>query len=211
MNYIFLDFEMNQPLVRKSFYMPRNEKCPFEIIEFGAIKINESFEMIGVYQTFVKNKIYPKVNPRITELTTITLNDLENAKDFKRVIWSFNKWLEKENEDSFIFVWGSDDKQILQQNFDFHRTSTKYMEWASNIIDLQNNMSNIYRYKFKSDNIGMNAMLKYYNIPLDKKRHRAINDAAYTVDIFKVAFKRLGLKNALKLFDGQSLCKNIDE
>lgn len=202
MYYIFLDFEMNQPHTTKSSVKLRNDECPFEILEIGAVRINDDFETIDKFHSLVRNSIYPEISPAVIRLTKIDQKSVKRAKQFKEVIWDFTAWLSKYDEDYVIFVWGSEDIKVIQQNFNYHKTSKKYRQWADNIIDLQENLSKIYKYKLKKDYIGLKSMLEYYKIPMDIQQHKALNDAKYLTEIFKVAYKRLGLKNSLRMFEG---------
>ena len=51
MNYIVFDLEWNQCPYGKE---RENDKLPFEIIEIGAVKLNEQFEIIDNFQCLVQ-------------------------------------------------------------------------------------------------------------------------------------------------------------
>ena len=55
MNYIVFDLEWNQnPDGRKH----PDSRLPFEIIEIGAVKLNEKREIIDTFQCLIKPKVY---------------------------------------------------------------------------------------------------------------------------------------------------------
>ena len=50
MNYIVLDLEFNQAFPFKSGKkVEPNPECPFEIIQIGAVKLNERFEQLDSF------------------------------------------------------------------------------------------------------------------------------------------------------------------
>ena len=51
MNYIVLDLEWNQAANKKNRYA---KILPFEIIEIGAVKLNDSFQIIDTFQEVIR-------------------------------------------------------------------------------------------------------------------------------------------------------------
>ena len=58
MEYIVFDLEFNQGFDKKLNKTVSNEKCPFEIVQIGAVKLNSNLEMIDTFNSFVKPNIY---------------------------------------------------------------------------------------------------------------------------------------------------------
>ncbi len=73
MNHIFLDFEM-QPINRK--YRKERSICPREIIEIGAVMLNDNNQGIMDYKAFVKPDFSDDVSTYIYDLTGISYGDL---------------------------------------------------------------------------------------------------------------------------------------
>lgn len=57
MNYIVLDLEWNQSPIGKKGAVAG---IPFEIIQIGAVKLNERFEEIDSFDAYVKPIVYSK-------------------------------------------------------------------------------------------------------------------------------------------------------
>ena len=55
MNYIVFDLEWNQCPYGKD---KENQRLPFEIIEIGAVKLNEKKEMTGEFHRLVRPMVY---------------------------------------------------------------------------------------------------------------------------------------------------------
>lgn len=78
-----------------------------EIIEIGAVMIEKiSGKVVDQFQSFVKPSIHKKLTPFCRKLTTITQDDVDNAKSFPEVMDEFEKWFS--NYRNFTFAsWGS--------------------------------------------------------------------------------------------------------
>ena len=61
MNYIVLDLEWNQCPYGKS---REEERLPFEIVEIGAVKMNEQKEIIDTFHILVKPIVYRRLHYR---------------------------------------------------------------------------------------------------------------------------------------------------
>ena len=85
MEYIIFDLEFNQGFDKKLNKTVSNEKCPFEIIQIGAIKLDSNLNMIDTFNEYVKPQIYKDIHPFIQKMTSITKNDVEYAKSFPQV------------------------------------------------------------------------------------------------------------------------------
>ena len=70
MFYIVYDLEFNQ----KDKHYTSNEynnktNLPFEIIQIGAVKLNEDFEIVSAFNSLIKPTVYTTIHPYIEELT----------------------------------------------------------------------------------------------------------------------------------------------
>lgn len=71
LNYIVMDLEWNQSNTR--YRAERNGvRLEGEIVEIGAVRVNERMEILERYCAFVKPECYQKMNRKVTELTDIT-------------------------------------------------------------------------------------------------------------------------------------------
>ena len=91
MQHIFLDFEMN-PIPREN--REAREIVLGEIIQIGAVKLNEDYQLTDRFSLNVKPE-YSPVMPHITALTGIRQEDVENAPLLKEAIGIFTDWILK--------------------------------------------------------------------------------------------------------------------
>ena len=79
MQYIVMDLEWNQSPKGRPM---QDRGLTFEIIEIGALKLNEKMEIIGEFQELVKPQLYPKIHEIIQEMVRIAPEELAAARTF---------------------------------------------------------------------------------------------------------------------------------
>ncbi len=181
MNYIVFDLEFNQGYnfgVETRTLM--NPKCPFEIIQLGAVSLNENFETIAVLDILVKPEIYTTINPYVKELTGITIQDLDLGKSFKDMYRQFIEFIKTDR--SVLCVWGVADIKELFRNIEYHELDASMV--PTEYINIQSYASKELNCQ-KGINIGLGNAAKLLAIPVETKLHNAFNDAYYTAEVFK--------------------------
>lgn len=182
MEYIILDLEFNQP-----FNFPTGKiyktvpLCPFEIIQIGAVKVNEDFEVVDKFNSFVRPQIYPRLHPFVEKITDIHKKDLMNQPLFPEVYNRFLKFIG--GSDSVFCIWGNDDVKFLFRNLLFHKLS--HEELPKRYVNIQ-----LYASKcLATENgtaVGLKTAVTELNIKCDLPFHDALNDAIYTTEVFKL-------------------------
>lgn len=176
MNYIVMDLEWNQSPSGQS---EENPNLAFEIIEIGAIKLDNKFNIIDQYSSIVKPRIYRRLQSRIREILNYDESLLKTGRPFDVVFREFKKWC---GEDYIFCTWGPLDLTYLQQNMDFYYL--KSFEFPLKFYNLQE----IYAFSICNDKTQTPSLEKAVtdlNILTDKPFHCAINDAYYTAKIFQ--------------------------
>ena len=121
MEYTVLDMEWNQALnfsemVKDPVFLTG------EIIQIGAIKLNQTLEVVDSFNERIAPQYYTELHPKVAEITKLSNRDLQKGKGFHTVFNSFCDWC----GDDFVFlVWGTEDLRILRKNMDLHREYPK--------------------------------------------------------------------------------------
>jgi len=200
MNYVVFDLEWNQPSDGKS---SKDRKLLFEIIEIGAVKLNEDGNKIAEFSETIKPQVYNKLNYHIQKMLGISMAELKRSGTFVQVCKRFLKWC---GDDVVFCTWGTQDLTELQRNMHYYK-----MKPLSKGPLMFYNVQSIY-----SDHIGGED--KAYNLEVavdslglqkDIPFHRAYADAYYTAKIFSLMSKDRYYKG--KLYDLYHLPQSEDE
>lgn len=150
-----------------------------EIIEIGAVKLNNKGEQIDVFSKFCKPKLFPYISEFCTSLTTITQEDIDKADDLKDVLEDFMNWC----EDGMLISWGAYDKS--QTNKDLIRNDLEVyldkLENHKNLKKLHGEWNNLNKKK----GVGLSKALTYEGLKFKGTHHRGIDDALNISEIFK--------------------------
>ena len=109
MIHVFVDFEMCRVLSGKT-----REKypCRNELIEIGAVILDDSFDIADSFKTYVAPE-FGEVDPYIQRLTGISAADTKNAPGISEALELFASWLP---EDAVLVSWSeNDEKQIRSE------------------------------------------------------------------------------------------------
>lgn len=103
MNYIVLDLEWNQSFRGKEYTVLG---LPFEIIQIGAVKLDENKKVIGKWERIIKPVVYTRLHGKVSEMLGITADDFKSGQDFKSAASEFLEWC---GEDYKFITWGGSD------------------------------------------------------------------------------------------------------
>ncbi len=201
MNYIVVDFEFNQAYDFKNNKKgEHNGICPFEIIQIGAVKLDENFNIVdnGTFNELIKPTIYKDLHPHVSKITGLTDDKFVDAQDFPFII---NSFLEFCGEDCIFVVWGNNDVISLYRNLMYY--DLLELPFSKKYINLQKYVSAKLKY-VGGTQIGLKNALITLNVPFDENFHDAFYDAKYTAEIFRTFsgknfnFQNFQLKSILK-------------
>lgn len=177
MHYIILDLEWNQPLSYQSHvYREVGDKLIFEMIQIGAVKLDEDLMVVDSISIPIRPTHYVKIHPRIRRMTHLGPEELADAPDFLEAMHQFVTWC---GEDYALLTWGCDDVSVLKQNMDFFQCK----EQLPPLCDIQKMYSVVTNTK---DRKGLKAAMDDFGIEPDENRsfHNALHDAYYTALVF---------------------------
>ncbi len=149
-----------------------------EIIEIGAFKINQYGETLSSFNSFVKPILSPILSGFCKDLTSIKQENIDRARDFKRVFRDFESWSFEQNDDVLLCSWGRMDQYLLQNDCILHKLED---DWLDNYIDIKyqyHNNRKILKHK------GLMRTLNNEGIEFTGIEHRALSDAENLAKIF---------------------------
>lgn len=175
MDYIVVDLEWNQSPCGKG---TEEKKIPFEIIEIGAVKVNEKNECVDEFHEYICPQVYLELHYHTQELLQIDMEKLKQADCFDNVIKRFFAWCGKE----YMFcTWGSMDLTELQKNMRYYDLG-HLLVGPIRYYDAQK----LFSMQFDGKKIAhtLEYAVDYMDIEKHQSFHSAIHDARYTAIIF---------------------------
>lgn len=183
MEYIVFDLEFNQGFDKKLNKTVSDERCPFEILQIGAVKLDADLNIIDTFNTFVKPNIYKEIHPFIKKMTNIIHEDVKDAPNFPQAFNNFKEFMN--NDKNILCVWGNGDLKELYRNIKYYNLSTENL--SNTYINVQHHAS-IYFNNPTGKSIGLQNAITLLQLNQDKSYHNALNDAYYTSLVFKNIF-----------------------
>lgn len=179
MEYIILDLEFN------GTYSKSRHRFFNEIIEFGAVKLDEQLNIIETFSELIKPQVSKKMNSHVSALTHITLDELKQSNNsFSRVISKFRKFL----GDGVLMTWSNSDILVLMENYRYFFGNDR-LSFLQYYVNMQKYCERAIGYSDKAHQLGLSACAEMLGIVFEENElHRAYNDAELTAACFKALY-----------------------
>lgn len=177
MDYIIFDLEWNQSS-HPGEVDENGNTLPFEIVEIGAVKLNENRDMIGEFSELIKPQIYHEMHCITSKLIHLQMEQLEKGKPFTEVMEQFLEWC---GEDCIFCTWGPLDLLELQRNMRYYGMEP-LSDKPIRYYDIQKLFS--IAYEDKKSRRSLEYAIDMLGIHKDIPFHRAFSDAYYTAQVF---------------------------
>lgn len=176
MDYVVFDLEWNQAADLRT---RTANSLLFEIIEIGAVRLNENREQVGEFHELIRPQVFHTMNQVTGELIHLKMEQLENCRPFSEVAADFVRWCGRD----FIFcTWGSLDLTELQKNMDYYNM-TPVSERTLKYYDVQKLFS--IAFEDRKSRRTLQYAVDFLHIRKDVAFHRAYTDAHYTAEIIR--------------------------
>ncbi len=176
MNYIVLDLEWNQCPYGKEY---GKKALPFEIIEIGAVKLDEDRNMVDEFHRVIKPKEYKKIHYKTQKVIHLTQEQLKSGVGFPQAMEEFFAWCSP--QDTFC-TWGISDLTELQRNMDYFKVKNVFPK-PLYYYDIQELMAVDLDERDKRRTL--ESAVEYYRIKKEREFHGAAGDAFYTAKILQ--------------------------
>lgn len=189
MQHIVIDLEMNKIERRYRGAL----KLSSELIEIGAVRLDEDFNVIDHYQTYVSPD-FGAMDERIIELTGITDEKLVGAPRFADAMDQFAAWIGMER--SRFYSWSLSDLRQFQNESRFKEYSGKIMKKMENHwVDFQEEYSRILGIEKK---IRLKQAVSAADYEFTGAAHTALADAVNTAEILRLSKNRKEFERVMK-------------
>jgi len=178
MRHIFVDFEMNP--IDKRYAEPRKISKQ-EIIEIGAVMLDDALRQISEFRQYVK-PVYGPVQPIIRRMTRIRPSMLAGEPGFSQAMTRFLDWCGK---DFMLYTWGPNDIKCIRdeaalKSFSDGRLEASYPRWQ----DFQEAFVNLVGLPHR---ISLKHAVGSAREDFTGRAHDALYDAQNTADLFRLS------------------------
>lgn len=179
MNLIVFDLEWNIGYQPRTFrYHGEEQTLRGEIIQIGAVKVDEHANVQDTFQINLRPRIFKKLQHHIAKVTGLTQADLDAGVPIQEGLARFVEWA---GPDAAFAEWGLDDVPVLKQNLFLCKMDER---WPTRWYDLQRIFLEEYP-RGEGEGLTLESVVTRLGIPMERPFHDALADALYTVDVCK--------------------------
>ena len=169
MNYLVVDFEFTfykRPVGRPRAFFA-------EIIEIGAVKLDENLNECGKLQNFVKPHFFPKHAKDAMDFCMITDADMKKAITFPAMLEKMSAMYEAGN--TLFVAWGDSDYKVLDEGCSRHKLENPVLQ--ADYLDL----AEAYKlWRGEENTPGLKTAIIEMEATADGLAHTAFDDAYNT-------------------------------
>ena len=179
MHKLIIDLEMNNSVLVEYKKNRSGKKGIREIIEIGAVLLDDDNEILGEFKKYVKPR-YSGISGFIQELTGVTQQHVDDADDIVKSLESLEDFI-VDKDNTVLYCWSDSDTRALRAELEIKGIKNEYIEHlVNNYVDFQ---------KYFDDKVGLYkqfSLEKAFEIlditPLDGA-HDALVDARNTAEL----------------------------
>ena len=177
MNFVILDLEWN------GAYSGRLKGFINEIIEFGAVRVDERLNIVDTFEALIRPQVGKKISGKIKSLTSITNEDLEGGLQFMQAVSRFGRW----SRGAVVMTWGTSDVLALIENCRYFCGSDRIPS-LSRYVDLQAYCEEMLAYD-RTRQIGLSTAAELLGVDEGEfDHHRALGDSLLTLRCFQKVY-----------------------
>ena len=199
MRRIFFDLEMNM-IPKRNWGQARQLRR--EIIEIGAVMLDESNAETASFKRFVKPQFAERIAPKIAELTAITDADVADAAGFADVFAEFTAWCVREAADGRtgaakdmpgetgadpafeIYAWS--DSDLKQIRTELRAKDVALSAEAETVLANWRDFQRVYSDMFYlSQVMSLTKALELSGLDFSGRAHDGLTDARNTADLYR--------------------------
>lgn len=195
MKYIVIDLEMNA--IAKE-YVKESALCMLEVIQIGAVLLDESYQEIGSFVTLVKPQYNVRIEKRYEKLTGIKTGMVESAPCFSEALAMFFQWCDSIPGDSQIIQWSENDYQQICREMELKKISLPDRDKGY----MQTSWFNFQKEYGQTLGVDRSLSLKdavmYAGKDFSGHQHDALDDARNTAELVGIVRDEFRCKKALQ-------------
>ncbi len=198
MHYVILDLEWNNTYARKT------KGFINEIIEVGAVMLDEELHEVSRYSSFIKAQIGKKLRGSVKQLTHITKEDLESGIPFTKALSGLRRWIG--GRENTVITWGDGDIRVMIENSRY-LNGLETLPFLTNYSDLQGYFQRVMKTS-PARQVGLGAAAEMLGIDTGTySLHRAVDDCVLTAECFRKIYNAKLFKEHIRKCDADFYSK----
>lgn len=199
MNYVILDLEWN------TAYSKSAHRFVNEIIEFGAVKVDSDFRVIGEFSRLIAPRVKKKLNGRVKTLTHLTNEDVAEGDGFLTVSADFSAFV----GDAAVMTWGTTDIHTLMENYLYYH-GDRHIPFLHHYCDLQEYCEKAVDRFDEGSQIGLGRFAEMIGVRFsEEEQHRAAADAYLSLQCLQTVADRLPLEPFILAADCEAFYERL--
>ena len=158
-----------------------------EIIQIGAVKVDNTGKVQERFTMTLKPRIFRKLQHHIAKVTGMTQDQLDNGVPIREGLQKFRAWC---GEDTALAEWGLDDVPVLKQNFFLNNLEEN---WPKQWFDLQQ-VFLAQHPRGEGEGMTLESVVERMGLPRERPFHDALADAEYTAEVCQCIDLEKGLE-----------------
>lgn len=191
MHYIVIDLEWNQTYHEKAMATQKELSIRLrgEVIQIGAVKLDEEKNLCGSYRITVKPRFYKKIHRHVMRLTGIDQAQLDHGVPLKEAMESFHRFC---GDDAVFLTWGPDDMPMLFDNLRANKLSYTFLDKYYDMQPMFNRETD-----GQKRQRSLEYAMEHFGIEMNLPAHDALNDALFTARVAQ----RLNIAEGIRAAD----------
>ncbi len=153
-----------------------------EIIEIGAVKLDEHMRQLDTFHAVIRPVVSRKLSDIVSELTNITVEELEDGGTFPGAMSAMRRWIGK--EEAALLTWSNTDLTVLTENCRYFLQNERppFMRWYADAqAYCQTRLDTP-----KGQQIGLSRACEQLGISAENMAlHRALDDSLLTAEVLR--------------------------
>lgn len=191
MHYIVIDLEWNQTYHEKALATQKELSIRLrgEVIQIGAVKLDESLALCGSYRITVKPRFYKKIHRHVMRLTGIDQAQLDHGVPLAEAMESFHRFC---GDDAVFLTWGPDDMPMLFDNLRANKLEYSFLDRYYDMQPMFNRETD-----GEKRQRSLEYAMEHFGIEMNLPAHDALNDALFTARVAQ----RLNIAEGIRAAD----------
>lgn len=183
MEYIILDLEWD------NVYFPPKKRFINQILQIGAVKLDENFNTVDTFNRIICSSVSKKVTSRFAKLTGITTEIMRSGVPFVEALEEYNLFAENV---AVTMTWSNSDLYTIIENEELLLKNQKRFK-MNNYLDLQKLVQGkLYELGYESKNqISLEAAAEFLEVETSEfELHNALDDCRVCAELLKLCYNK---------------------